>query len=688
MLGVQFVMNKACSVKLQDLFQRSTTNKIEFKVSDDALDLSCLDDLRKGVEEERFLPKSIFVRKYLQHALDLRLNHDAHPTVVFGSPGIGKSIFSFLAAIALALTGRHKAVLYVRKIRDQKEAATSLFWMAKTDDETVHIVACRHIYANYTVPSLCTAIAYRFFTGDINKSNSPTDFGIKCIVDGPRYDNTSDKVAGSDLVTSGGCPPTKQENMDEWHFPMKVWSLDELSLALKILKKCNRGTTEKIFDTTGGCIRHAIQCCSKDGKVEEAILMQKQKWIDGIVTRQANDAVVNMAYYSSQLSADKKSLDRLRAMMVTEDPEENGGRTFFETTLVLGSAHIARKLWFKLSIDEVQRGMMFAKSTMNQSLFGWHFELWCHKLSETAIDQWRQQAQSAAARKFPVASVEAAAGVGGISAATMATGTVGVDATVTSGSIVGTGFNASWPAYTQATGTGMNGIAALNTTWLYWKPSVPNFANIDAAILLEDGTLLCLQFTVGDEHAFDIRSFLHGFVYNISGEVQKKISTIKIAFVVPEDVTFSAVRVPIEQQPLIESHCSARPSQVSGPRVKYVRPRQSKVVSIPKTVVVPGTEDGPADMDVHEPTSMMDMDTEASEVVSYDESLDGGWSSVEPSTMTDDVPCTFPLEFQTMTVSLALLSGQSPFFALPLQPAEPNNPVGQHPPHLQDSSQF
>jgi transcriptional regulator with AAA-type ATPase domain len=97
---LEFVVDKACSVKLSDLFRKEQrTNKIEFKVDDDdgILDLSCLDNVRKEVGQERFLPKKIFVRKYLQCALErrLQLQHDEDPTVVFGSPGVGKSVFAF-----------------------------------------------------------------------------------------------------------------------------------------------------------------------------------------------------------------------------------------------------------------------------------------------------------------------------------------------------------------------------------------------------------------------------------------------------------------------------------------------------------------------------------------------------------------------------------------------------------------
>jgi hypothetical protein len=90
----------------------------------------------------------------------------------------------------------------VRKVRELKESATSLFWMTKTDDddETVDIVACRGISKSASVSSVCTAITYFFFNGDINKSNDPTPNGIKIIVDGPRYEDEKERPGGSEAM--------------------------------------------------------------------------------------------------------------------------------------------------------------------------------------------------------------------------------------------------------------------------------------------------------------------------------------------------------------------------------------------------------------------------------------------------------------------------------------------------------
>jgi len=649
-----FVMDKCCSVKVSELFRTDpTTQTIHFKVVDDVLDLKCLEKVRRETDLEEFLPSAIFVRKSMDDTLERRLHkrRDQTPTVLLGSSGIGKSGFAFLAAIASASTGRHEAVLYARKVGDEKERGTSIFWMTRstTQQETVDIVAARDINRQSSINTLCMAIAYVFFSRDLRKTQNPTAYGVKIIVDGPRYEEKTERVGGSDLVTSGGCPPQSQQNVDEWHFPIALWTLDELFLALKSLKRCNRCTVEEIFDTTGGSVRLALRCCSDDGKVDKGKLERYQLWMKRVAEAQGNDFVVKMAYLQTQLSAGSNSLDRLRSMIVKEPPVEADSVLFFESTLVLASAYVARLLWAHLSMSEVHKAMIYALSTGNRSLFGWHFELWGHKLSEVAIDRWRERAKAvgSASASAPVAG---RAGVGGSGPAPSA------DVPVAGGVAVGalaTGTNAMWPDYIQATGTGIEGVAALTAMWLYWKPSIPNFANIDAAILLGDGTLLCVQFTVSNEHGFDMRSFLHGFVFNIPKEVQKQIKSIKVIFVVPSEVEFSTIRVPLEQRVLFESHYVENQTEGSKPEIKFVKKKELKVTTIPTEVLVPSTGD-----------EEDDMDDDDSAVVPYDESLDGEWS-VDTSTMDMDSETTLKVEFETRAVALGSEPADVSFFALP-----------------------
>ena len=80
---------------------------------------------------------------------------------------------------------------------------------------------------------------------------------------------------------------------------------------------------------------------------------------------------------------------------------------------------------------------------------------------------------------------------------------------------------------------------------VYWIPSVSNFANIDAAIALNeknqaDNTkkLWCLQYTVSRKHAFNSTTFRTKFLRPAlrALEEQEGAIPIHIVFIVPEDV--------------------------------------------------------------------------------------------------------------------------------------------------------
>lgn len=54
----------------------------------------------------------------------------------------------------------------------------------------------------------------------------------------------------------------------------------------------------------------------------------------------------------------------------------------------------------------------------------------------------------------------------------------------------------------QATGTGANGVAQLTDKNVYWMPSIPNYPNIDAAVVINN-VLYVIQYTKRTGHGFD-----------------------------------------------------------------------------------------------------------------------------------------------------------------------------------------
>lgn len=121
-----FELDRSVDVQVSEIFSKDDTGNLIFKHSEDGvLGLACLEPLKKA--KERFLPEKIFIRSSLQTALKYRIANDETRTVVFGSPGVGKSVFCFLAAIAVAAIGMHDAVLYVRRQLTKQKMAILCF---------------------------------------------------------------------------------------------------------------------------------------------------------------------------------------------------------------------------------------------------------------------------------------------------------------------------------------------------------------------------------------------------------------------------------------------------------------------------------------------------------------------------------------------------------------------------------
>jgi hypothetical protein len=84
------------------------------------------------------------------------------------------------------------------------------------------------------------------------------------------------------------------------------------------------------------------------------------------------------------------------------------------------------------------------------------------------------------------------------------------------------------------------GVNELDIANAYWIPSIPNFAEIDAAIVV-DSTLHAIQCTIEATHKFDTEKFWDTFASVILAKVN--FTAIKIHFFVPERVNFTTTSV-------------------------------------------------------------------------------------------------------------------------------------------------
>lgn len=83
----------------------------------------------------------------------------------------------------------------------------------------------------------------------------------------------------------------------------------------------------------------------------------------------------------------------------------------------------------------------------------------------------------------------------------------------------------------KATGTGAQGVTQLKSINVYWVPSIPNYPNIDAAVVV-NGVLYVFQYKKRTGHPFNADTFWQDFVSVVCGQVV--FDRIHVYIVTPE----------------------------------------------------------------------------------------------------------------------------------------------------------
>ena len=228
------------------------------------------------------------------------------------------------------------------------------------------------------------------------------------------------------------------------------------------------------------------------GRIREALkyAQNPRKWkaqktatVNAISKNQAMLSIVD-----TKGSGDRKSPDRVRTMF--RIPDVASSETFFGSAYqVVDSQFVARLLRDRVGLENYYNAYMESKEKGLASAAGCHFEELVHQLFYK--------------RPSPISGI------------------------------------------LQSKGTGVEGVNQLSDFLVYWIPSVPNSANIDAALLTKDPndnvTVWCFQYTISAEHTFNPRTFRTKFLRPLlqTFKLQSDCVSVKIAFVVPDDVHLS-----------------------------------------------------------------------------------------------------------------------------------------------------
>lgn len=470
------------------------------------LHLKALSPLRTTGDSFEFLPTKVYVRTCMQEIFEeiVKADDPKKYAVVFGSPGVGKSVLSFLAALCYACY-KKKPVLFLRKTTKKMEHI-SVFWItpgSNDDGKSVNVDFARDVTNKNALQLIHDEMINHIFKDDIDhkkKARTPWPY-LRSFCDGPRHDHV-DHVPGSDLVTSGGYKLPADEAWDDiTALPLSAWTQKEVILGCRYLFKVKAIDAKRIFDICGGNIR-AITLCVVNGV--DSSIKKRRKYIDGVVKNEGKQESLVLALESTALSSTPDSIDRLRTMFAT--PDEAG----YATVQYIGSPYLLRLIRSRLPLGETLRGLRSAKKSGIQSLYGWHFELFGHKVFQVSHER---------------------------QAGTMQKDNVQAPPTCHTFGIV------------EGSGTGKESVKQLKKNGLYWTPSTSNFANIDAAIAL-NGILFCIQYTVSVSHTFNYQTFVSEFLEQLPSEFRSTISKVIVVFVVPQEVIFRSVVIPKSQMNL------------------------------------------------------------------------------------------------------------------------------------------
>ena len=438
---------------------------------DKLVDFSFLDAFYN--ENDRFLPQQLFVRQEMRDIFSkLIVPHQkrVQRRILTGSPGIGKSVLFFLAAIQRAFALDEK-VLYFRKA-EERRGYISVFVMEKAKSrggtQAVNVVFSQDIKEKkYKDMSNLHDV--------IVNASQLDDENFYTMLDGPKHNDPKEDLLYylyQALCTSGGYPaPSQAEARAVQVLVMSGWTEVKLKQAMKAL---GMEQIDEKYQLTGGRIRMALW---DEEEIEEWFL----KIVDSVSPK-----AIKLAVTSRSATGCTESSDRLRTRFFSK---EDGSPP--ESKMIVDSRFAFSLLKGKLKHEDILEACNLAHALGLQAARGWFYEDILHRRFRELAD-------------MPDASIKV--------------------------------------LENEEKATAVQGVTLFvehckQNTDVYWAPPTPNFANIDAAILLGSSVLLCFQYTVQNAHSFNRYSFwtefANKFVVN-----QVPIQEVHIVFVTPSDVLF------------------------------------------------------------------------------------------------------------------------------------------------------
>ena len=332
------------------------------------LDLRFLDDLRLPKDEEKFLsPEKIYVRNCMRQIFGLfvedvtetaeggKMLPDTRTTAFIGSPGVGKSILSFCAALYQAQTTN---VIYYRRTKSLSEQASVFVMTPGKSAGKVRVWFNREI-------ELGGIDAYRI---ELQR------FVIRrkeyyAFVDGPRFDDKENTLSGKYdyLCTSGGMPGYKDEEVGKRLWILDGWKSGDALHALKMYgftkKKC-----KEAYEICGGNIRKMLEVCLKGRAEFESRLENQLKRLD--------KSKLKLVLEDS--AREGSGPDSLRTMFRSRSSKSTSNVTMIPVQFV-DSPFVLNEIRSELDLESLLSGYIEAKNLGLISSQAAYFEAIVHK---------------------------------------------------------------------------------------------------------------------------------------------------------------------------------------------------------------------------------------------------------------------------------------------------------------------
>lgn len=327
------------------------------------IDLSAFNLLKV---ENDFLPASLYVRDCMRDVFQLfRADNEVtcfnnHRRVLLGSPGVGKSVLFFMAALQKAHDSS-VPVLYLRKKRE--EELLSMFVMRKIGVGQVSVVFCRDLpKSNMSIPVL-----YFIFRSVLRKIGG----AFTRWIDGPRHDNEDDTLQNSYdyLCTSGGHPPPKNGEMDKYIWLLDAWRKEEtIAFARATGNTHYIENVERVYWLCGGSMRSMLKAFVDFEFVMSDITISVNSITKGDV---------KLFLFSNDRTEGK--MDSLRSMFMS--PLQYSAKRAIGMQLV-DSDFVLSQLSLKLDVGALLEAYDFAVKLRDGIVAGQYFEKVLHRSIE------------------------------------------------------------------------------------------------------------------------------------------------------------------------------------------------------------------------------------------------------------------------------------------------------------------